>query len=278
MIVLTFQSSEKLATAYGVSVTGAMVVTTVLLLAVARVLWHWSWWKLALAGVVFGGLELTFLAANLTKIAHGGWLPLLVATVVFTVMTTWMHGRQIVSRNRHEKEGSLSEFIDEVRKRDVPRVPGTAVFPHPGKDTTPLALRANLEHNHVLHQGVIIVSAAAENVPHIPLDERLTVDDLGDHDDGIQHLSVRYGFSDKPDLPAALRYACQAGQLEPGVENVDQASFFLSRGSIRRTRAKGMARWRKALFVLLAHNAADPAAYFSLPGDRTVTMGSDVDI
>jgi KUP system potassium uptake protein len=277
-VMLAFRSSERLATAYGVSVTGALVVDTLLLLLVARILWKWKPWKLALAAVAFGAVEVTFLAANLSKVAHGGWLPLLIAAAVFAVMTTWMRGRDIVSANRREKEGSLQDFVDDVRRRDVIRVPGTAVFPHPGKDTTPLALRANLEHNHVLHQGVIIVSATAANVPHVPVSERLTVDGLGYGDDGIQHLSVRYGFSDKPSLPDALVRACEAGVLEPGVVDVGNASFFLSRGSIRRTSAPGMVRWRKALFVVLAHNAADPAAYFELPGERTVTMGSDVDI
>lgn len=278
VLMLAFRSSERLATAYGVSVTGALVVDTLLLLLVARVLWNWQPWKLALAAVAFGVVELTFLAANLSKIAHGGWLPLLIAAVVLTAMTTWRRGRDIVTKNRQANEGSLSEFVDEVRERDLQRVPGTAVFPHPGKDTTPLALRANTDHNHVLHEAVIIVSASAANVPHVPAEERLTVDELGYADDGIQHLSVSFGFSDDPDLPKALQQACAAGILENGVADVSEASYFLSRGSIRRTSAPGMARWRKALFVALAHNAADPAAYFALPRDRTVTMGTDVDV
>jgi len=278
VLMLAFRSSERLATAYGVSVTGALVVDTLLLLLVARVLWNWQPWKLALAAVAFGVVELTFLAANLSKIAHGGWLPLLIAAVVLTAMTTWRRGRDIVTKNRQANEGSLSEFVDEVRERDLQRVPGTAVFPHPGKDTTPLALRANTDHNHVLHEAVIIVSASAANVPHVPAEERLTVDELGYADDGIQHLSVSFGFSDDPDLPKALQQACAAGILETGVADVSEASYFLSRGSIRRTSAPGMARWRKALFVALAHNAADPAAYFALPRDRTVTMGTDVDV
>ncbi len=278
VLMVAFGSSERLATAYGVSVTGALVVDTVLLLLVARVLWHWPPWKLALAAVAFGGVELTFLAANLSKVAHGGWLPLLIAAVVFTLMTTWQRGREIVTGNRRAKEGSLREFVDDVRARGLPRVPGTAVFPHPGKDTTPLALRANTEHNHVLHETVVIMSASAENVPHVPAAERLRVDDLGYTDDGIQHVSVRFGFSDEPDLPGALRQAVEAGVLEHGGDDVASASWFVSRGAVRRTPAKGMARWRKGLFVVLAHNAADPAAYFGLPADRTVTMGSDVDV
>ncbi len=277
-IMLGFRSSSRLATAYGVSVTGALVVDTVLLLLVARVLWQWPPWKLAAAAVAFGGIEATFLAANLSKVVHGGWLPLIIAGMVFVVMTTWRRGRAIVTANRREREGSLREFIDELREQNVPRVPGTAVFPHPGKDTTPLALRANVEHNQILHQAVVIVSASTSNVPHVPPSEAFTVDDLGYRDDGIQHLEVTFGFSDQPSLPEALRRAAEAGLLREGEADVENASYFLSRGAIRRTSAPGIARWRKTLFITLAHNAADPAAYFDLPTDRTVTMGSAVDL
>lgn len=277
VLMLAFRSSGRLATAYGVSVTGALVVDTVLLLLVARLLWHWQPWKLALAAVAFGAVEVTFLGANLSKIAHGGWLPLLIATVVFTVMTTWRKGREIVTANRRAKEGSLRDFVEEVRGLGLARVPGTAVFPHPGKDTVPLALRANTDHNHVLHETVIIVSASAANVPHVPPQERLTVDDLGYADDGLQHLSVRFGFSDVTDLPGALRQACEDGVFDDAVLDT-QPSYFISRGALRRTSSPGMSRWRKALFIALAHNAADPVAYFGLPAHRTVTMGSDVDV
>jgi KUP system potassium uptake protein len=277
-VMLTFGSAERLATAYGVSVTGALVIDTLLMLLVARVLWHWRPWQLALAAVAFGGVELTFLAANLSKVAHGGWLPLLIAVVVFTVMTTWRRGREIVAANRRVQEGSLREFVDDLYARGLPRVSGTAVFPHPGKETTPLALRANVEHNKILHADVLIVSASSANVPHVPVEERFEHDHLGYEDDRIQHLSVRFGFSDEPNLPEALAQACAVGALPTGTIRVQDASFFLSRGSLRRTRAEGMAQWRKILFLRLAHNAADPAAYFGLPVDRTVTMGSPVDV
>ena len=160
----------------------------------------------------------------------------------------------------------------------MPRVPGTAVFPHPGKETTPLALRANVEHNHVLHEDVIIVSASSANVPTSPREER-SRRHLGYEDDRIQHLSVRFGFSDEPDLPGALEQACDAGRprAQQGLD-VEDASFFLSRGTAPAHRAPGWRRGGRSLFLALAHNAADPAAYFGLPVDRTVTMGSDVKI
>jgi KUP system potassium uptake protein len=278
VVMLTFGSAERLATAYGVSVTGALVIDTLLMLLVARVLWNWRPWQLALAAVAFGGVELTFLAANLSKVAHGGWLPLLIAVVVFTLMTTWRKGREIVSGNRRTQEGSLLEFVDDLYARGLPRVPGTAVFPHPGKESTPLALRANVEHNKILHEDVLIVSASSANVPHVPVTDRFEMDHLGHEDDRITHLSVRFGFSDEPNLPEALAQACETGALPRGTIRVQDASFFLSRGPIRRSRTKGMAQWRKILFLRLAHNAADPAAYFGLPVDRTVTMGSHVEI
>ena len=278
VVMLSFRSSERLATAYGVSVTGALVIDTLLLLLVARVLWQWQPWQLALGALAFGGVELTFLAANLSKVAHGGWLPLVIALLVFTVMTTWRRGREIVAANRQDQEGSLQEFVDELYDRGIPRVPGTAVFPHPGKDTAPLALRANVRHNGVLHHDVVIVSARSANIPHVPPEERFECDDLGHDDDRIHHLSIRFGFSEDPNLPAALRQACAAGLLENGNIDVTDASYFLSRGPIRRTAASGMAQWRKVLFLALARNAADPTAYFGLPADRTVTMGRPVDL
>ncbi len=278
VVMLAFRSSDRLATAYGVSVTGALVVDTVLLLLVARPLWHWRPWKLVVAAVVFGGLELTFLAGNLSKVINGGWVPLLIAAAVIVVMTTWRRGRQLVLEDRLKKEGSLSQFIDDVRSQKLPRVSGIAIFPHPNKESTPLALRANVKHNHVLHEHVIIVSVTIARVPHVPLSEAFTYDDLGYFDDGIEHLSIRFGFSDRPDLPRALRAACHAHVLPLEAGAFKHASYFISRGTIRTTGAKKMARWRRSLFVALAHNAADPAARFALPPLRTVTMGSDVEI
>ncbi|MGA0567714.1 potassium transporter Kup [Rathayibacter sp. KR2-224] len=277
-VMLTFGSSDRLSTAYGISVTGALVVDTLLMLLVARPLWNWAPWKIALAAVVFGGLELTFLAGNLSKIINGGWVPLLIAAAIITVMTTWRRGRHLVQLDRRKKEGSLSEFIEDLRSRKLPRVPGIAVFPHPNKDTTPLALRANVRHNHVLHQHVIIVSISTAKVPHVPVEKAYEYDDLGYKDDGIDHISIRFGFSDEPNIPRALRAACRADVLPLDAKEFKDASYFISRGAIRVTRRAPMVGWRRSLFVALAHNAADPAARFGLPPLRTVTMGNDVEI
>ena len=277
VLIVVFRSSERLATAYGIAVTGALLVDTALLVVVARRRWQWRPWQLVLAAVVFGGIELSFLAANLTKVLSGGWLPLLIATTVFLIMTTWRKGREITVQNRAAAEGPLQDFIEKVRKHQITRVRGIGVFPHPTKDTTPLALRANVEHNHVLHKHVLIVSARPEGVPHVKPDDQLVVDDLGYDDDGIMHLTVRYGFFDSPNLPAAVEKAAADG-LIPFHVDIDDVSYFLSRGALRRTDGAGMSRWRKQLFIVLAHNAGDPAEIFGLPRNQTVIMGSDVDV
>ncbi len=275
-VTLGFRTSTRLATAYGVAVTGTFVINTILFLAVARALWRWSGWKLTLAGTVFLSVELTFFAANLTKVAHGGWLPLTIALTVFTVMVTWRRGREIVTANRIAKEGSLREFIADLHAAKLPRVPGTAVFPHPTIATTPFALRANVEYNHVLHEKIVVISVKAENVPHIPPAQRLALDELGFSDDHIVHLDVHFGFQDRTDLPAALRLACAR---EPALDlDLERASYFLSRVSPKLTDAPGMARWRKRLFLALARNAANPAESFDLPESRTVIMGCQVDV
>jgi KUP system potassium uptake protein len=280
LLMITFGSSARLATAYGVSVTGALLIDTILLLNVAREIWSWSTWKMVVAAVVFGGTEAAFLSANLTKVAHGGWLPLLIATIMFTLMTTWQRGRQIVIENRESKEGPLVDFIEALRRHPLPRVPGTAVFPHPTKATTPLALRANVEHNHVLHEHVVIVSAHAQNIPHVPAGDQLTVDDLGYANDGIVHLSIRYGFADRPNIPHALSLARSSGDDDDSEIDFDPdtASYFVSRAALQHIDAPGMRRWRKRLFVTLAHNATNPVDYFGLPPARTVVMGSQIEL
>ncbi|GAA0999779.1 potassium transporter Kup [Subtercola frigoramans] len=277
-VMLVFRSSAALATAYGVSVTGALVVDTLLLLLVAPRLWGWGWWKIGITALVFGGLELTFLSANLSKILHGGWVPLIVALAVIVVMTTWRRGRQLVILGRLKKEGSLPDFVKDVRARKIQRVPGVAIFLHPNRDSTPLALRANVERNNVMHKRVIVVTVVIENVPHIDPKEAFEYHDLGYSDDDIDHLKIRFGFSDTPNIPRALRRACTLDVLDLRPKQLETASYFVSRGAIRTTRAPGMVAWRKSLFAALAQNAANPAARFALPASRTVTMGSDIDI
>jgi KUP system potassium uptake protein len=276
-IVIGFGSSAALASAYGVAVTGTFILNTILFLAVARLLWHKPRRLIALGAAVFLTVEVAFFAANLTKVVHGGWLPLAIAAIVFTVLMTWRRGREIVSANRIEEEGPLQDFIDEIHAGDitVQRVPGTAVYLNAHAPTTPLALRANVEHNHVLHRRVIIVSLETERVPHVYHADRLTCDELGHAADGISALTVRFGFQDAPNVPAMLRLAVRRELLESSID-LDRAIYFLSQITIVQTGAGGMSAWRKRLFLVLSHNAANPVAYFRLPDNRTVTIGERV--
>ena len=278
-IVVSFGSSAALASAYGVAVTGTFILNTILFLAVARLLWHTRKRLIALGAAVFLTGEATFFAANLTKVVHGGWLPLVIAATAFVILTTWRKGREIVTANRRQEEGPLREFIEQLDAREFPvrRVPGTAVFLNSNSKTTPLALRANVEHNHVLHERVIIVSTQTERIPHVSDDDRLTADHLGRPGDGITGLTVRFGFQDEPNIPATLRLAVQEGLLE-GEIDVDSASYFLTQITIVPAGHASMSRWRKKLFLTMARNAANPAGYFRLPDNRTVTMGERVDL
>ena len=277
VLMLGFQSSQGLATAYGVSVTGALLIDTLLLLVVARSLFQWSTWQLVLAAVMFGGTEVTFLAANLTKVFHGGWLPLLIAAVMFTVMTTWQKGRTLITDRRNHEEGPLADFVERLHTNPVTRIPGTAIFPHPTKQTTPLALRANVQHNHVLHEHVVIVSAITQNVPHVAPGQQVSMDDLGYSNDGIVHLLLNFGFADNPDIPGALRQASGSDGWELEFDP-DAASYFVSRATLSYTRGGGMSKWRTLLFITLARNAADPSVRFGLPAQQTVVMGTRLEI
>ncbi len=277
-IVLGFETSARLASAYGIAVTGTFILTTLLFSVIAVEKWKLSKRVVVPIALAMLVVDLTFFSANLTKVVHGGWLPLAIAVVVFTVLITWQRGRTIVTANRTEEEGPLRPFIEEIHAADPPvhRVAGTAVFLNANLDTTPLALRANVEHNHTLHAQTVILSIEFERVPHVPEDERIVVDDLGYADDGITHVTARFGFQDEPDVPATLRQAAAQG-LE-GAIDVDDASYFVSRITIRRTHAPGMRPWRKRLFIAISRNAASPVDYFALPSERTVTMGSNIDV
>jgi KUP system potassium uptake protein len=276
-LVIGFGSAEHLASAYGIAVTGTLAIDTVLFFVVVRALWHKPRWLVVAGAAAFLTIDLTFFGANLPKVLHGGWFPLVIAAVVFVVLTTWERGREIVTRNRTEEEGPLRAFVEEVHAMDPPayRPPRTGVFLNANIETTPLALRANLEHNRTVHESVVIVSVETERIPHVPEAERLSVDDLGYRDDGITHLTARYGFQDTIDVPRTLRAAVK--RMESEVD-LDAVSYFISRITIVPTDAPGLARWRKRLFTAIARNAADPVPYFGLPGDRTVVMGSHIEL
>ena len=288
-IVIAFGSATALASAYGVAVTGTFILNTILFLAVARLLWHKSRWLIALGATVFLSVEVAFFAANLTKVVHGGWLPLAIAVTFFTLLMTWHKGREIVTTNRSSAEGPLRDFIEHLDTQDFPvsQVPGVGVFLNRNLRSTPLALRANVERNHVLPAKVIVVSVHIEQVPHVPDAERLRVeprimfsgatgDPLDLPVDSITGVTIRFGFLDEPDVPSALRLAAQHRLIE-GMPDVDRATYFLSQITIVPTDAPGMSGWRKRLFVTMSRNAANPAEYFRLPDDQTVTTSARIE-
>ena len=275
-LVFAFRTSAALAFAFGMAVTGTITITTLLFFYIVRHQWGKPLW------VVFGGagffllIELLFLAANATKLLYGAWVPLLIGVTVFTVLVTWQRGRVLVTRQREQDEGSLREFVEELHGRRPPlqRVPGTAVFLNRSKETTPLAMRANVEHNHILHEHVIILSIQTRPVPFVSDADRIVLDDLGYSDDGITHVDAYFGYMDEPNVPGVLRLVAVAG-IETPIEP-DDASYFLSTIELRVGDAPGMTRWRKRLFVATSRITADAAEYFGLPRDRTVIMGSRI--
>ncbi|MFD7198439.1 potassium transporter Kup [Streptomyces sp. NPDC059893] len=277
-LVFAFRSSAALAYAFGMAVTGTITITTLLFFYVARARWGTPRWLLGIGAGVLLFVDLLFVAANMTKLVHGAWLPLLIGLTAFTVMTTWQRGRALVTAERARAEGPLPEFVDDLRsgKASTLQVPGTAVFLNRGKETTPLAMRANVVHNHVRHEQVVILALQTEPVPRVPADQRVVVDDLGYADDGIVHVTARFGYMETPDVPGLLA-TLDAAQTE-GPLQLDQASYFLSKIELRRGKAPTMAPWRKRLFIATSYITSDAAEHFSLPRDRTVIMGAHIEV
>jgi KUP system potassium uptake protein len=278
ILVFAFRSSTALGYAYGMAVTGTITITTTLFFYYAHSRWGWSLWLVLLGGGLLVLADLMFFAANLTKLVHGAWLPLLIGVAVFTVMTTWQKGREIITRARQKAEGPLRSFVEELPDYDPPlvRMKGTAVFLNRGKQTAPLAMRANVEHNRVLHEHVIVMSIDTVPVPRVSDEERTAIDELGYRKDGIIYVSARYGYMDRPNIPHALTL------LDPehteGPIDVDTASYFLSKLELAAGDEPTMAPWRKRLFIATSHITADAAAYFKLPLDRTVVIGSRIEV
>lgn len=272
LLLLAFRSSAKLSVAYGLAVTGTFLMTTILFLVYAESALKWSRWRLAALGIPLFVFEGIFFTANVAKLLHGGWLPVAIALGIGTSMLTWQKGRAIVAKRRQDIEGPLEQFVGSARCGDLREVPGTAVFLHPDKETTPLALRENANFNHVIHENVFIVRTIGANVPHVAPEETVILDHLGNDYDRITHLTLRYGFQDDQDVPAALHRAQQQGvDIDPG-----SCYYFVSEISLIDAGRPGMSKLRKLLFMAMSHNAAVPADYFRLPKERTVMMGAQI--
>lgn len=278
VLVFTFQSSTALAYAYGMTAIGTNTITTILFFYVAFRSWKAPRWLLWTGLVLILSFELLFVAANLTKILHGAWLPLAIALASFTVMATWQKGREIVTAKRSRMEGSLTEFMAEVAARpyEVTTVPGTAIFLNRGKTTVPLALRDNIRHNRVRHANIVIASVEIATVPRVPLTRRVVVDDLGDPADGITHVTVNFGYAEQTDVPRAL--ALVSPKAACGRLDLDRAIFYLSKIELRAGRKPRMAGWRKKLFLATSRITVDAAEHFNLPLNRTVVLGEVVEV
>ncbi len=295
VLVLAFRSSAALGYAYGMAVTGTITITTLLFLRIARIRWRVPLWLIFLGGGALLTVDLLFFAANLTKLLHGAWLPLLIGLIGFTVMTTWRRGRELVFAAREkaaeqargrlkspptpgsEQLGPLRDFVRDLAERRpvLPRLPGTAVYLNRGGEAAPLSMRANVDRIHVLQEHVLIVSVETQPVPRVPDAERVTVEDLGYPDHGIFYVVVRVGYMERPDVPAALRLVDPA--LAAGPIDVDHATYFLSDVNLRVGPEPTMAAWRKRLFVAISRMTSD-AEYFGLPMDRTIIIGARIEI
>ncbi len=270
LLVLSFQTSTNLAAAYGIAVTGAMLIDTCLLAVVLTVLWKWN--KVAAGAIVavFFLVDFAYFAANLTKVPDGGWFPLLVGFIAFTLLTTWAKGRQLMLNRLHESAIPVAVFVKSA-VNSASRVPGTAVFMTSSSDGVPHALLHNLKHNKVLHDRVILLTVKIEDMPFVGEVGRTSLSDLGQ---GFYRMVVRYGFMEDPDVPAAL---CNATNCGPVFKMMD-TSFFLARQTLIASSRPGMAIWREKLFAWMLRNAESAMEFFKLPTNRVVELGSQVEI
>jgi KUP system potassium uptake protein len=270
LLVLFFKSSTNLAAAYGIAVTGAMFIDTILIAAVLISLWRWPLWKALPLIAIFIIVDMAYLGANLLKVPQGGWVPLVIGLFIFTLLTTWSRGRKLMRANM--AEGSIPiEIFAKSAHSSAKRVPGTAIFMASSSAGVPSALLHNIKHNKVLHERVVILTVAIQDVPYVDEAERCSIKDMGQ---GFYRLNLRYGFLEETDVPAALKRADMCG----GPFEMMKTSFFLSRQTLLASAKPGMAIWREKLFAWMLRNAASAMEFFRLPTNRVVELGSQIEI
>ena len=270
-LVLGFQTSSNLAAAYGIAVTGTMAIDSVLVFFVARGLWGWRW---PVAFAVSGGfllVDLALFSANAPKILHGGWFPLAMAALIFTLLSTWKRGREILSERLTELAIAIEPFLESISRHPPARVSGTAAFLTTKFEGVPHAMMHNLKHNKVLHERVVLLTVIFQDIPHIDDSERIEIWPLGNN---FFKLFVIYGFKDETNIPKALELCAPLG-LE---FNMMDTSFFLSRETLIPTARPGMALWREKLFVNMARNAGSVSTYFQIPTNRVIELGTQVEL
>jgi KUP system potassium uptake protein len=270
-LVLGFGSSNNLADAYGIAVTGTMAITSALFFFVARDLWHWSRVRAGAIVAVFLCFDLGFFAACAAKIAHGGWFPLVVAASVFTVMVTWKRGRALLAERSAADTLPLALFLADIELTKPYRVPGTAVFLSSTRRGTPNVLLHHFKHNKVLHKQVVILSIATDAVPEVADQDKVRLKSFGQ---GFWAVTAHYGFKESPEILDVLR-RCRV--LGLAMDEAD-TSFYLGRETLLSRRGQGMAEWRKMLFRFLSRNARSATDFFAIPPNRVVEIGAQIEL
>jgi KUP system potassium uptake protein len=272
-LVIFFKESSKLASAYGIAVTGTMIVTSILFYFVVRQIWKWSQWaSLSLVGG-FLSIELSFFLANISKLHHGAWIPILIATGIFTIMTTWKQGRDLLSRLARKNAVDLQTFIHGVQEKNPHRVPGMAIVMTLNTDVAPAVLIQHYKHNRVLHELVVLLSVSTSHDPEIPDEKRVLVQRAGE---GFYQVAALYGFMEAPTIHDVLKLAESRGM--PPIKNGGDLSFYLGRETLVLSDAPTLSQWRKRLFIVLSRNARSATEFFHLPPDRVIEIGSQVRI
>ena len=248
-----------------------MVVTTLLAMIVIFKGWKWPLWATLALMLPFLAIDTTFLSANLLKVFHGGWVPLLIGALVMLVMITWRKGARILATKTRRLETPLDELVCALEKSPPTSVPGTAVFLSADPTSAPTALLHSIKHYKVLHERNVVLTIAVENAPHVPATDRVCIEPISDR---FARVLLRFGFMDSPNVPKALAIARKQGWTF----DIMSTSFFLSRRSVRADPRSGMPAWQDRLFILLARNADDASSYFQLPTDRVVEIGTQVSV
>jgi KUP system potassium uptake protein len=269
-LVIGFQSSSNLAAAYGIAVTGTMMIDTILVAFVMALLWRWHWLVTASVAGALLLTDLAYFSANMIKVAQGGWFPLFIGILSFTVLTTWKRGRELVRSKLRAQSVPLESVLGSLGG-EISRARGTAVFMTATSEGVPAALLHNLKHNQTVHERVILGTVTTTDTPYVPDSERVALNDLGN---GFYRLIIFYGFMQTPDVPAALQ-ACKAYGLE---FDMMATSFFLSRETLVPSLYPGMARWRERLFAFMALNATRATTFFKIPSERVVELGTQLEI
>ena len=271
MAVIGFGSSSDLAAAYGIAVTATMTVTTILTFFVIRFRWHYNILLCIAATGFFMVIDVGFLSANMLKLFHGGWFPLLLGTILFTIMLTWKRGRELVFENLQRHAIPLEDFLSSLFVAPPTRVPGTAIFLRGESDGVPHAMLHNLSHNKVLHERVVFLTVHMREEPYVAMDEQVRISLLS-HD--CYQMDVFYGFKDVPDIPSALRQASRQG-LE---FEMMETSFFIARQTVVAHPTRGMAMWREHIFVTMSRHARGAADYYQIPSNRVIELGTKIEI